>query len=127
MIFYRHTEIPLPAASPHPGSGSCCTPRTAVRSYPGCTAPGYQCQAHHAAADWADGGQTNIDEETLACGPHNRLVTKDDWKTRKRKGGRTEWIPPPHLDWGHLPLAGDGQTRVNDLHHPENLLRPDDD
>ena len=41
------------------------------------------------------------------------------WKTRKRKDGRTEWIPPPHLD--------SGQSRVNDYHHPENLLLPNDD
>jgi hypothetical protein len=32
---------------------------------------------HHAEKDWADGGQTNIDELTLACGPDNRKVTKD--------------------------------------------------
>lgn len=38
---------------------------------PGCSAPGYWCQAHHAVADWKDGGQTNIDDLTLACGPDN--------------------------------------------------------
>jgi hypothetical protein len=31
-----------------------------------------------------------------------------------RKDGRTEWIPPPHLDTG--------QTRINDYHHPERML-----
>jgi hypothetical protein len=35
--------------------------------------------------------------------------------------------PPPHLDWGHLPLAGDGQTRTNDHHHPNNCLVDNDD
>jgi hypothetical protein len=39
---------------------------------------------------------------------HSRL------ETRKRKDGRTEWIPPPHLD--------SGQSRINDYHHPENYL-----
>ena len=38
--------------------------------------PGYGCQVHHAQTDWANGGQTNIDEEALACGPHNRLITE---------------------------------------------------
>ena len=38
---------------------------------------------------------------------------------RKRKDGRTEWIPPPHLDTG--------QARVNNYHHPERYLIPDDD
>jgi hypothetical protein len=96
-------------------------------TFPGCTVPGYGCQVHHAKRDWAEGGQTNIDEETLACKPHNLLVENGGWTTRKRKDGRTEWIPPPHLDWGHLPLAGDGQTRVNDYHHPERYLVPDAD
>jgi hypothetical protein len=81
--------------------------------------PGYWCQVHHAVNDWADGGQSNIDEETLACGPDNRLVEDGGWTTRKRKDGRTEWIPPPHLDTG--------QTRVNDYHHPQNYLLPEDD
>jgi hypothetical protein len=47
--------------------------------------------------------------------------------TRKRKDGRTEWIPPPHLDWGHLPLAGDGKSRLNDYHNPQNYLLRDDE
>jgi hypothetical protein len=38
-------------------------------------------------------GHTDIDEETLACGPHNRLVDHDGWTTRKRKDGTTGWIP----------------------------------
>jgi Domain of unknown function (DUF222) len=29
---------------------------------PGCTVPGYWCQVHHAEQDWADDGQTNIDD-----------------------------------------------------------------
>ena len=35
--------------------------------------------------------------------------------------------PPPHLDWGHLPLAGDGQPRVTDYHHPNNYLVDNND
>jgi hypothetical protein len=85
---------------------------------PGCTAPGYWCQVHHVEG-WAAGGETTITNSTLACGPDNRLVEEGGWTTRKRKDGRTEWIPPPHLDTG--------QTRVNDYHHPENYLRLDDD
>ena len=88
-------------------------------TFPGCTAPAYHSQVHHASADWADGGQTNITDETLACGPDNRRVKPGGWRTRKRKDGRTEWIPPPHLDTG--------QARVNNYHHPERDLIPDDD
>jgi hypothetical protein len=89
---------------------------------PYCTAPAYQSQVHHAKRDWQHGGNTDIDELTLACGCDNRLVsnTTTGWTTRKRKSdNRTEWIPPPHLDRG--------QARVNLYHHPEDLLRPDDD
>ena len=88
-------------------------------TFPGCTVPGYGCQVHHAELDWANGGQTNITDECLACGPHNRLVKEGGWRTRKRKDGRTEWIPPPHLDTG--------QARVNNYHHPEKYLVEDDD
>jgi hypothetical protein len=86
---------------------------------PGCTVPGYGCQAHHAELDWAVGGLTNITDETLACGPHNRLVVEGGWRTRKRRDGTTEWIPPPHLD--------SGQSRVNNYHHPERYLLADRD
>ena len=86
---------------------------------PGCTAPAYWCQVHH-VDDWvADNGETNITDLTLACGPDNRLVEDGGWSTRKRKDGRTEWIPPPQLDTG--------QARVNNYHHPERYLLPDED
>ena len=86
-------------------------------TFPGCTAPGYRCEAHHAKKGWAAGGQTNVDDEVLACPPHNRLIEKGHWSTRIRKDGRVEWIPPPHLDTG--------QARVNNYHHPQNYLLPD--
>jgi len=89
---------------------------------PGCTAPPYHCQVHHAVRDWQHGGNTDIDELALACGCDNRLVddTPTGWTTRKRTSdNRTEWVPPPHLDRG--------QSRINDHHHLENILRPDPD
>jgi len=83
-------------------------------TFPGCTVPGYGTEVHHATADWADGGATDIDDLTLACGPHNRLVKKGGWSTRKRPDGSTEWIPPPQR-----PLIGG----VNRYHRPETLLK----
>lgn len=82
-------------------------------TFPGCTVPGYGCQAHHATLDWAAGGHTNIDDLAFGCGPHNRLVTEEGWNTRKLPNGTTQWIPPPHL-----PLRGG----INTYHHPERLL-----
>ncbi|KUH92775.1 HNH endonuclease signature motif containing protein [Mycobacterium sp. IS-3022] len=85
---------------------------------PGCTAPAYHSQVHHAGADWAAGGRTDITELTLACPTDNRAVKPGGWRTRKRKDGRTEWLPPPQLDTG--------QARVNNYHHPQRYLIPDD-
>ena len=86
---------------------------------PGCTAPGYWCQVHHVDGWVKDDGPIDITKLTLACGPDNRLVEEGGWTTRKRKDGRTKWIPPPHLDTG--------QSRVNDYRHPNKYLRPEDD
>ncbi|WP_237572550.1 HNH endonuclease signature motif containing protein [Mycolicibacterium lacusdiani] len=86
---------------------------------PGCMVDGYHSQVHHAVADWKHDGQTNVDELAFACGPDNRMIETTGWRTRKRNDGKTEWVPPPRLDTG--------QARVNDLHHPERLLRPPDE
>ena len=83
---------------------------------PSCAVPAYGTQVHHALRDWADGGNTNINELTLACGPDNRLVEKDGWTTTINDRGDVEWAPPPDLDTG--------QTRINYHHRPELLLRP---
>ena len=84
---------------------------------PGCNAPAYRCQVHHVQG-WRATRHTDIDDLTLACGIDNRLVEKG-WATRKNAHGDTEWIPPPHLDHG--------QPRTNTYHHPEKLLRQDED
>ncbi|WP_443678410.1 DUF222 domain-containing protein, partial [Mycolicibacterium flavescens] len=51
---------------------------------PGCTVGAYGCQAHHVIDDWTDGGQTNVDELGLACGPDNRSVNNDGGPTGVR-------------------------------------------
>jgi hypothetical protein len=79
---------------------------------PGCDIPGYLCQTHH-VDEWAEGGHTNIDRLTFACGPHHRLITPGGWTTRKRPDGATDWIPPPQI-----PLPGGANT----FHHPERLV-----
>ncbi|WP_313674357.1 HNH endonuclease signature motif containing protein [Mycolicibacterium sp.] len=83
---------------------------------PGCDVPGYLCEVHH-VDEWSDGGLTNVDRLTFACGPHHRLIKPGGWRTRKRKDGNTEWLPPPQL-----PLRGG----TNSFHHPERLLLWDD-
>jgi hypothetical protein len=86
---------------------------------PCCTVGAYGSQVHHAARDWAVGGNTNVDEMALACGPDNRLVDEDGgYTTTINERGEVEWIPPPQLDTG--------QARINYYHRPEGLLRPPD-
>jgi hypothetical protein len=86
---------------------------------PSCTAPGYWCQLHHAVTDWKNGGQSNVDDFTLACGADHRMLDNTDWRTRKNTKGQTEWLPPPDLDTG--------QHRTNGYHHPERYLLPEND
>jgi Domain of unknown function (DUF222) len=85
---------------------------------PGCDAPPYWCEVHH-VDDWATTHCTDINKLTLACGSDHPLVEPGGWTTRKRANGDTEWIPPPHLDYG--------QPRTNTFHHPEKLLADGDD
>jgi hypothetical protein len=86
-------------------------------TFPGCPVPGYGSQVHHVRA-WARDGESNIDEEVLACGPHNRLA-ENGWQVTIRKDGVVEWIPPPLLDGG--------RARTNTYHHPQRMLAEPDD
>ncbi len=87
-------------------------------SAPGCDVPGYYCEVHH-VTDYAKCHTTDVNQLTLACGPHHRILQPRGCSTRKNATGDTEWIPPPHLDRG--------QPRVNAFHHPEKLLVDEDD
>ena len=86
-------------------------------SFPDCDVPGYLTEVHH-VTDFAHCQETDIDDLTLACGPHHKLVTRGGWTTRKRKDGTTEWIPPAHHKRG--------QPRTNTYFHPEKLLHHND-
>lgn len=87
---------------------------------PCCSVGAYGSQAHHAVTDWAQGGNTNVDEMALACGPDNRLVHADGgYTTTINAHGQVEWHPPPGLDHG--------QQRINYFHRPELLLTPPED
>ncbi|MFG1795533.1 HNH endonuclease signature motif containing protein [Nocardia sp. NPDC049149] len=88
-------------------------------SYPGCSKPGYLCQTHH-RTDWAADGNTDADELTFVCEPHHQLATSGRWATtatptHHRTPGRTQWIPPTHIDPHRKP-------RINHYHHPSEYL-----
>jgi hypothetical protein len=122
VIYDRHTREPLYLGHTKrfasPGQRIVLHGLERGCTKPGCTAPGYWCQTHHVEGWVAENGRTDITKLTLACGPHNRLVEEGGWVTRKRKDGLTEWIPPPYLNTG--------QARVNNYHHPEKYLIPDE-
>jgi Domain of unknown function (DUF222)/HNH endonuclease len=84
---------------------------------PGCDVPGYFTEVHH-VTPWAKTHTTDINDLALACGAQHKIA-EQGWTTRKNQRGETEWIPPPHLEYG--------QPRINTFHHPEKLLRDDED
>ena len=86
-------------------------------TFPGCTMPGYLCEVHHCNR-YATHPVTDVNDLTFGCGPNHDLA-EQGWTTRKNAHGHTEWLPPPHLDRG--------QPRTNTYHHPEKLLRKDDE
>ncbi len=86
-------------------------------TFPGCTVPGYLCEVHH-CDPYATNPVTDVNEPHLDCHPNHELA-EQGWTTRKNNRNDTEWIPPPHLDRG--------QPRINTFHHPEKLLRAEED
>ncbi|MGH3957437.1 DUF222 domain-containing protein, partial [Mycobacterium sp.] len=86
-------------------------------SRPSCDVKGYYCEVHH-LTPYAMCHETDVNDLTFGCsGDHD--LAEQGWTTRKNSNGTTEWIPPPHLDHG--------QPRTNTVHHPEKLLRDDEE
>ncbi len=119
VVFDGATELPLwlgrTRRTASPGQRIVLHATDRGCSFPGCDMPGYLTQVHHATCDWANGGLTNIDDLTFACPAHHKLVTNNDWTTRKNTYGHTEWTPPPQLQLPH---------NINHYHHPERYLQP---
>jgi hypothetical protein len=86
-------------------------------SHPGCDVAGYYSEVHH-CTPYAKCHTTDVNDLTFGCGGHHPLA-EQGWTTRKNHRGDTEWIPPPHLDYG--------RPRTNTFHHPEKLLCDDED
>lgn len=82
-------------------------------TFPGCPVPAYHCESHH-VEEWSTGGPTDIDNLTLVCPTHHRMIGSGRWRT-VRRSGRTGWIPPRHVDRA-------GRARTNSFHHPEESV-----
>ncbi len=90
---------------------------------PCCTNGPYYCQAHHGKKAFSHGGNTNVDDMTLACGCDNRMVDENGdgtgYTTTFNARNECEWHPPAALDHG--------QARINYHHRPELLRHPPHD
>lgn len=119
-VFDDHTNRPLyfgrakRLANPDQRMALYATDRGCT--YPGCPSSAYVCESHH-VTEWADGGSTDIDNLTLVCPMHHRMIGTDAtrWRTTKDRGGQTRWTPPHHVD-------PTGRSRVNSFHHPGGYI-----
>ncbi len=72
-------------------------------SFPGCDTPPGWCDAHH-VVPWAEGGKTDVNNLTLACGAHHHLIDRSDWYAVMLKDGRPAWVPPTTVDPAREPI-----------------------
>lgn len=79
-------------------------------SFPGCTGPPLQSEAHH-ITDHAMSKRTTIDDGTLLCGFHHREHQRLGWRCMMLDGV-PHWIPPRWIDPQQIP-------RRNRAHDPQ--------
>ncbi|MCU1687975.1 MAG: endonuclease, partial [Amycolatopsis sp.] len=77
-------------------------------AFPGCKSHAKHCDGHHIVF-WILGGPTDLDNLTLLCERHHRLIHCGGWEVRMGGDGRPDFIPPTYLD----PLR---RPRRNTLH-----------
>jgi hypothetical protein len=66
-------------------------------TFPDCDRPPRWCAGHH-LLHWAQGGPTDLDNLTLLCGEHHRLVHEGDWEVRLGPDKHPDFIPPARID-----------------------------
>lgn len=79
-------------------------------SFPGCDRPPEWCERHH-IIDWADGGETNLDNLTLLCSYHHHQFAARGWTCRINGDRLPEWRPPRWIDPQQRPLMN-GRIRA---------------
>ncbi|MFD2416356.1 HNH endonuclease signature motif containing protein [Amycolatopsis pigmentata] len=65
-------------------------------SFPGCAKKAKWCAAHH-ILEWYFGGPTALENLTLVCHYHHRVLHHSEWKVRMMQGF-PEYIPPSYVD-----------------------------
>jgi hypothetical protein len=116
-VFDDHTQRPLYLGRAKRVASAdqrlICYARDRGCTHPDCMEPGYHCEVHH-ATEWADGGATDADNLFFACESHHGLISQRRRRT-KIKRGRLAWTD------------GTKPPDVNRIHHPDELLRSDDE
>ena len=116
-VFDNHSARPLYLGRSRrlasPDQRILCHARDHGCTHPNCAEPGYHCEVNH-AVDWAHGGPTDADNLFFACGPANRAAADGSYTTHITDHGRLAWTD------------GTGPPQINRLHHPEELLDPDE-
>jgi hypothetical protein len=82
--FANHTQIAV------------LTARDQGCTFPDCDAPPHWCEAHH-MIPYSQGGETTIDNLTLACPFHHRWHERSGWTTHFHRG-LPAWKPPRSVD-----------------------------
>lgn len=77
-------------------------------TFPGCTRPPRHCDAHH-IVEWWNGGTTSLDNLTLLCKHHHRLLHRSGW-TLHLTHGRPQFTPPEYLDPQRKPRTNTHHT-----------------
>src|SRR5712691_4756964 len=77
-------------------------------TFPGCGNRRFT-QAHHITW-WERGGRTDLDNLTLVCTFHHKLVHEHGWAIRRAAGGTTRWFHPDGRRYraGPAPPRGEG-------------------
>jgi hypothetical protein len=66
-------------------------------AFPGCNKHAKHTEGHHIVF-WILGGPTDLDNLTLLCERHHRLIHCGGWEVRMGGDGRPDFIPPDYLD-----------------------------
>jgi hypothetical protein len=66
-------------------------------AFPGCNKHAKHTEGHHIVF-WADGGLTNLNNLTLLCERHHRLIHCGGWEVRMGDDQKPDFIPSAYLD-----------------------------
>jgi len=101
FVLTDHLGVPLDVGREHrivtPGIWAALVVRDGGCTFPGCTRPWSWCEAHH-VIHWCDHGPTKLDNLTLLCAHHHRVVHHDGWRLQFGPDRRPEYVPPPWID-----------------------------